>query len=376
MDERLIKLMQQFNFSQISALAYSLLLVDGPLSVKQLRDKVATSHKHIEHTLEQLMALHLISTDHQRDQSYYYATDPSLAWRALATELVWEIEDTLVSHTELPETDNQSVEELRTLCNDISSLTQSLYKPYVAVLQHKERDANSLEELAQLTCEAIQQAQKQVIAVDKSPKLPQVSSFWTVLTRRIEKGVRYCRIVDLDELIDHGLSIVARDMEIYNIDLRVLEQDQLTHRFYVIDKKLLAIFNTSSALSGHVDATVGRITSQYQIIARYRKRFNQYYANSIPASFAVNYMRNLARKMLEDVAKKFSPTELLWLESLIELGKFSRFHRKKKWSEKQISFIEQKAMAAGVVRRNAEGYIVPVYPINDAKLRAAYNTLH
>lgn len=377
MDQQLIKLMRQFNFHPITTAVYCLLLGNGLLSATRLEEKAAASREQIERALKQLVALRLISTDHHRGRPYYYATDPELAWPALATDLVWKVDDTPGLITELPETDNQSIEELRLLCSEMSRRAQKLYRPYVAALQHKERDAKNLEELAQLTCEAIGQAQKLIIAVNKSPRLPQVSSFWTVLSRRLEKGVRYQRIVDLDEIIEHGLSIVLRDIEFYGVDLRVLEQTCLTHSFYIVDKKLLAIFNTASVEARNANDNCGRITSQYQIITRYRKRFDHYYTNSIPARFVVTCLREAGTNLLQDAAQRLAPSELLWLESLIESGKFSRFHIKKKWSKEQLAHVEQRALAAGLVRRNDDGHIIPIYPVNEDNLRALYKaTIH
>jgi sugar-specific transcriptional regulator TrmB len=221
LDRQLITLMRHFNFSRAAAVLYSTLLINGPQTTKQLEIRTSIPHKHIEHGLNQLIALRLVNTDYQRDQIYYYATNPSIAWLTLATDLVWEVDDRPGFIRCLPETENQSIEGLRLLCQHISAAAQKLYKPYTAIFYHKERGAKSSDELAQLTCEAIYQAEKQILAVSRSPRLPQVSSFWAVLTSCIEKGVRYRRIVDLDELIDHGLSIILRDIEVYHIDLRV-----------------------------------------------------------------------------------------------------------------------------------------------------------
>ncbi len=100
-----------------------------------------------------------------------------LLLRGLTADLVWETDTTLRPIRNLPETDNPGVEGLRLICTEISTLAEQLYKPHIAALQHRERDAQSIEELAQLTCEIIYQARKQVLAVSRSPRLPQVSSF-------------------------------------------------------------------------------------------------------------------------------------------------------------------------------------------------------
>ena len=62
-----------------------------------------------------------------------------------------------------------------------------------------------------------------------SPRLPQVASFWATLTDRIGAGVSYRRIVDLDEVIDHGVQLVRRDIEEYGIDVKLLERDRIRH---------------------------------------------------------------------------------------------------------------------------------------------------
>lgn len=374
MTDQLVNLMRQFNFSQIAAQIYSLLLTNGPLSIEQLENAARLPRENIDRSLKRLLNLRLVSTDHQRGHPVYYATDPSLAWLAITADLVWATSTTLKPIRNLPETDNPSIEGLRLLCDKISTLAQDLYRPQVAVLQHKERDAEGPEELAQLTCEIIYQARRQVLAVSRSPRLPQVSSFWTVLTSRIENGVQYRRIVDLEEFIDHGLKIVARDMEDYDIDLRLLEHDQLQYSFYVVDNRYLAVLNKPLKSLGNAKHGVGRITNQRQIITRYRKRFDQYYATSIPGRFVVTHMREAGDRLLKDASLKLSPAEVLWLEDLIDFGKFSKFHLEKKWSRERLSIAEQRATKAGFVCRNADSDIIPVYPTNESELRLAYTS--
>ncbi len=79
MTEQLISLMRQFNFSKTGAILYSLLLTNGPLSIEQMKSAIHRPIDQIDHALKRLIALRLISTDHQRGHPLYYATDPSLA---------------------------------------------------------------------------------------------------------------------------------------------------------------------------------------------------------------------------------------------------------------------------------------------------------
>src|SRR5204863_7912607 len=97
-------------------------------------------------------------------------------------------------------------------CDEIAEVAGRLYRPHAAALVHREWDAATEEEFARLICELIAHARTSVLAVSTSPRLPQVASFWATLTERIGAGVSYRRIVDLDEVIDHGLTLVKRDI--------------------------------------------------------------------------------------------------------------------------------------------------------------------
>jgi hypothetical protein len=237
---------------------------------------------------------------------------------------------------------------------------------------HKERDAEGPEAFAQLIWEILSQARKHIVVVSRSPRLPQVSSFWAVLTQRLEQGVRYDRVVDLEEIIDHGLTIVSRDMEGYGIDLRVLAQARIRQKFYLVDQRFLAVFHQPEDPVGAVRRGVGRVTTQPQIVARYRKRFRQYREIAMPGRFVLARMRAAADTLLEQARATLAPIEVAWLESLIEYGTFSRFHVEEGWSPARLRLAARRAMAAGLCRRNAEGHAVPRYPIDAAALEEAY----
>jgi hypothetical protein len=161
-------------------------------------------------------------------------------------------------------------------------------------------------------------------------------------------------------------------MEAYGIDLRVLEQAQIRQKFYIVDNKFLAVFHQMGEPSGSTRRGVGRITTQNQIVARYRKRFEQYSKVAIPGRFVVAHMQAAAARLLQRARSQLLPIEVLWLEDLVEYGKFSEFHKGEGWSQERLARVEQRAAAAGLVCRNTDGDIVPVYPTDETTLRAAY----
>lgn len=374
MAEDLIDLMKQLDFSHETALLYRLLLTDGPLPLPQMVAHTHLPSISVNRVLKRLQRLRLVGTDYRRDQQLYYCTNPSLAWLALVADLVWGVRTALEPMQNLPETEEPDIENLRMICAEVSEQANALYKPQVAVTEHKERDAESSEEFARFICEAIYQSRNQIQAVSKSPRLPQVASFWAVLTNRLANGVRYHRIVDLEEVIDHGLKIVSRDMDAYGIDLCVLEQSQISHKFYIIDNSFLAIFHRDDRTSEGSVQGIGRITNQPQIVNRYRKRFRQYSDRSISGRFVLQHMRTAADRLLQDALASLSPIEVSWLEELIGFGKFAKFHIVENWSEEYLLGVEQRATAAGLVHRNANGDLVPTYPTNELLIRQAYMT--
>jgi len=239
----------------------------------------------------------------------------------------------------------------------------------VAALEHRQWDADTPQQLAQLVCEIVSTARHEVLAVSKSPRLPQVSAFWTVLTGRLSAGVHYHRVVDLDEVIAHGLRIVERDLREWHIDLRVLERDRIRHKFYVVDDRLVAVFHESDRPRRDVRG-VGRISRKHWTVLKYAGRFPFYSRLAIPADFVVSELRRVANVALQRARDRFTPDEMGWLESLIDLGKFSVFHKEAAWSEGRLAELEARAGALGLVRRNIEGDLVFAYPISDSQLRA------
>jgi hypothetical protein len=127
--QRLIALMQQFDFKRSTTLVYSLLLADGPLSEPQVVAATHQSPTRVDQDLQQLLRLRLIGTDHRRGRRVYYATDPDLAWLALAADLVWGARTLLGPIRNLPEMDDPTVEHLRMICAEIRELAQRLSTP-------------------------------------------------------------------------------------------------------------------------------------------------------------------------------------------------------------------------------------------------------
>ena len=373
---RLYELMIELGFDRVVTEVYGVVLTCGPLPRRGIVSILSGVSGHVDRALSRLHERGLVGSVVRRvRRRQFYATAPDIAWRALSSELLWSTTDDVGARETSPAARDPAVEARRRICAEIAEVATRLYRPHAAALVHREWDAATTEELARLICELIARGRKGIVAVSKSPRLAQVASFWAVVSDRLAAGVSYQRVVDLDEVIDHGLTLVKRDIEDYGIDLRVLERDRIHHKYYVVDGSFLAVFHgRSQASEGGSRSGVGRITSRGTILRRYVRRFRYYASASIPGGFVLRRMEVAAQELLRGAQEALTADEVAWIESLVHYGKFSRFHVARGWSEEETSRAERRATAIGVVRRNLDGDLVPAYPVTEGDIRAAYES--
>jgi hypothetical protein len=364
-------------FDRVATEVYGVVLTCGPLARRGIMSVLPGLHGQVDDALAVLHRRGLVGSEYSRlRRRRFYAVAPHLAWRALGSELLWSTTDPAAAPSFSPHATDPTVEARSGACDEIAAVAGRLYRPHAAALAHREWDAATEEEFARLICELIAGARTSALAVSMSPRLPQVASFWATLTDRIGAGVSYQRIVDLDEVIDHGLTLVKRDIEEYGIDLRVLERDRIHHKFYVVDRALLAVFHDQPHASGSDGRSgVGRITSRGTIVRRYARRFREYAGIAIPGRVVVHRMEQAALELLRAATHAgLTDEEVAWVESLVQYGKFSRFHVSRGWSPEEAQRVGEHAIDMGLVRRNTDGDLVPAYPVTERDIRAAYES--
>jgi hypothetical protein len=330
---RLYELMIGLGFDRVTTEVYGVVLTCGPLAQRGIVSILPGLPGQVDDALAVLHRRGLIGSEYRRlRRRRFYAVAPHLAWRALGSELLWSTGDQTAAWSLSPRVTDSTVEARSGACDEIAEVAGRLYRPHAAALAHREWDAATEEELARLICELIAHARTSVLAVSTSPRLPQIASFWATLTDRIGAGVSYRRIADLDEVVDHGLTLVKRDIEEYGIDLRVLERDRIHHKFYVVDRSLLAVFHDQPHASGSGGRSgVGRITSRGSIVRRYARRFREYASIAIPGRVVLQHMERAAQELLRSAAQaKLTADEVAWVRiarSVREVFTLSRLAR-------------------------------------------------
>jgi hypothetical protein len=360
---RLFQLMSELGFDRAATQVYGVVLTCGPLPKRAIVSMLSGVSTEVGGALLQLQERGLVGgVDRRLRRHQYYAISPSIAWRSLSSELLWSTTGAMPVGGSAPG-----------ICDEIAAVSSRLYRPFAAALAHQEWDAATTDEFAQLICEAMGQARQTILAVSKCPRLPHVASFWATLSDRLGVGVTYRRVVDLDEVIDHGLKIVTRDIGEHAIDLMVLERDLINHKFYVVDGTFLAVFHgQEQATEGKARSGVGRITTRGTILRRYARRFREYAKVAIPGRFVLRRMEMAAQELLRVARERLGAEEVAWVESLVHYGKFSRLPVMRGWSKDDKARAEERAIEVGVVRRNLDGDLIPAYPLTESDIRESY----
>jgi hypothetical protein len=123
------------------------------------------------------------------------------------------------------------------------------------------------------------------------------------------------------------------------------------------------------------NVTFGRITSRGTIVRRYARRFREYASLAIPGHVVVERMEQAAQQLLRAAGEgRLTAEEVAWVESLVQYGKFSRFHVSRVWLPEEVRRVEERAAGMGLVRRNADGDLVPAYAVTERDIRAAYES--
>ncbi|MGW5237512.1 hypothetical protein ACWEOW_01110 [Monashia sp. NPDC004114] len=320
---------------------------------------------------KELRLIGLIVGYRLRQRNAWYAADPATAWLSLAAEETWSVSSTLTHVSRLPKTGIAQVDTRSELLRQAAIPAVELWTGRVP--SHEEsRPAHNAEALAQLAIEAIRIAKFHIRSISASPKVSGAAKFWPPLVAQMDQGVRYTRVTDLDELYEHGLDIVRRDLE-SGVELFIGPQALLTRtRGYLADRKVLVRYKEAPVGERPIE---GFMTSDRHAVDRYRRRFDQAMRASVPAGVAVQHLVGLA-DALRAKASSLSQDARDWLDDLVRLGRYSRLPTEASWAESHRHRVEQELLDSGLATRAIFGHLVPGWPDAEqvsASLRARHH---
>lgn len=353
--DKLISSLSALGFSEKLSKCYLNVLDEGSLNLAEIiSGKNQWTYQQTLAWIEDLLLNKLVFID----RDVVYPLNPRIAFEALGKSKLWE-----------KKIDKHLVQKYALIGIELSRS----YKHKSPVSFNKIKLAKTSQQLSSLLSEAITISKKLVFAVSKSPRLPQVPLIWTSISEKIKSGVVYKRIADFQELEEHGLEIVTRDIEKFHIDLRILEKDEITHKFYVIDDDIVVIF-TPLASAEFAFKLQGQVIGNKFVNKQYKKIFNSLYSKSIPAKNVLILMRKIKEAVLRKVTHKLKQKELYWLSHLIDYGCFARFTD---FSIEERTRILKKIVSLGYVEiRNLPSGKTPIfsYPLTFKEIRKECRT--
>ena len=314
-------------FSESIISVYSCLLLQGSASLNQIAQITGLGLDNARQEVDRLLELQVIAFDMVKKKYILYALDPDVVWAAFIKGTSWKFVNTLsdsdidILMSHLPESHRLVLQHFRESVEAIRKAATEQYSGATFVTKHRWREAIDTNHMSQVLAESIQQAKSQIRAVSKSPRLPHVALIWESILKRIKESIPYQRVADLTEVVEHGLDVVRRDVEEVSIDLKVLDTNDIEHKFYLIDSSLVIVFHSTGLRND--GTTIGRVTDQAEIIKRYHKRFEGYYNNAVPARFVIDMLSQSGNRLLKRAdLLGYKSNEIDWLQGLIALGTF------------------------------------------------------
>jgi len=232
--------MEQIGFSAGASTVYVHILQHGPLSLDDLKLAVQLPLETLVPLLSELISRRLVVEDF----GSYYALNPRKAFKAVSDDIFWATTTAVDENLhQVPVERREEVRRARIVCQELQVLASNLYTHKSPLAVGRIKIAQNSDQMAAFLSEAIDKAVDEILCVSTSPRQPQLSIIWGSLRSKIDAGVCYRRIVDLDEIIDHGFRIVQRDVKELGIDLFVVEREKIDRKFYVIDDQYVIMFS-------------------------------------------------------------------------------------------------------------------------------------
>jgi len=354
-EEQARTLLRALGIPDTASSLYLTLLKKVALPLEEISKLVGLTTPAAEQASSYLKLFRLISLDLVHGRTVLFACNPRNAWKAHDADFYWARSNHIGDVEDLPPLPAMADEQRRNLyaklevaCGEIYDRNPHSHDP----LAHRHRDIHSGELFASWLATAISAAEKQIVAVEMPPRLPDLAPIWVALTRRLKEGVGYTRIVGFDEILEHGLDIVTRDMDEYAIELRVAPPGLIQEGYYVIDKRRLMLKNARGMERDDRGRHFGVYTSNGPIVKRYMDRFSdRYLPASVGARPAVERLRQHAEQIRKQLLADGNAEGAEVFEAVARYGKFVV-------PKNNDEAVRERLIAQGLLTRNPSGYVV------------------
>jgi len=317
--------LRQFGLSVPAVDVYWFLLRYGAHTYQSLLKHRVVAHDELAHALQLLEYMLLVGQQQFREKERFYATNPRISWRWQEFQFVWDRVLTLVPVDHFPTLENVRDQKRMTLLRELQRETAKVYelRKHTAIEAKRGRSLVTDGEYAQVCAEAISLAKESIIAVDSPPhSTATLPVFWSAITDRCMNGVRYTRIVPISEVFLHGIDVVARDLEEVGVDLRIVNEELIRQRFYLVDRDIFVQRFTDHRRS----KAIGRLSYSKQKVDRLRRYAEKLLSVAVPAQDLISECRNWVASRAARLSQHFGPGRHSDVfTEIAQLGKFAEF---------------------------------------------------
>lgn len=362
--------LRALGLSPEAAQSYVAILRMGIADYDQLSAQLDLTKPQCIEAVKQLLISNLIlqDVDESSGRPVFGVLDPSVAFQGFGLQASWRRPAHFSTPSEwfAPSLSSEEIDRIRGEAEHIAKLIQSMQIQTEQPPPRNVQRAINEEQMAKLLAHALGKARKTVLALSAPPHLRQTALIVAGMQSGISEGVRYRRVCAMESIISFGLDISRDDIEKRKVDVRVVEDERIAQKFYVVDKSTIVSFNPE-ARGPYRFALSGQVVRNTFMAKRFRNQFERLWKMAIPGMFAIDQLRSAANEILARASLYLDKTGVEWLEGVINRGEFFN----PPLTEADLKPIVTVALDRRLVERNGQlfGNYVPKYSISIREIR-------
>lgn len=348
MDKNIInRYFAKLGLSAESGATYCYILENSPISLEALSTVQELSDIDFIKALHELANHRLIFVDGKQ----IWVMNPKTAFSALAKESDWLEHGVFFVNPDADETPDKNFSKV---CSEVSEYIGSSYQYKSPIAHSRLKLARDPETLVTMLSEATRRVKSTICAISTSPRLPLRAIFWDVLVEKLEEGINYTRIADLDEVEEHGYEIVKRDVEKLRVRLFIQNPNVMTDKFYIFDDDCVVFFEPL----GRGFGLTGQLVANKLVATKCKKLFDQIISTAVPAEKVLELMEDERTRILGAAKEFLSPRGYKWLHKVCNNGVFFSPAMK---ADLSIPTDIEKCLNLGLIRKRVQYGTMEIY---------------
>lgn len=290
----------------------------------------------------------------------FFSIDPQYSLPAILLNEAWKQDSDLHSLELLKQ--NKNNEELykkylllENICDNVKEIymRQLPYiKEIIVVARGKERIASGI-------AEQISDTQHDIYSMVSPPQL-MGEIVWQTVKEKMDKGVKYNRITDFEEIVRHGIEISKFEIESYNENLYIFLGAELPEKFYIFDGQSVAFFEKSKNKTKYLKKV--QIVKNAGVASQFRSRYDLVLKNSLNLKELIPRIYSFRDKFMQIADSVLDKMVTEWL---LDIFNYGVFYSKGKYDKLFVEKAIEQCLKENMIRLLCDGSVVVNYNLNN-----------